>query len=745
MIIHRLWSENVLKYANLTLNDLPAQGLIGVSGANESGKSTIGETICFALFGRTFSYAEHEIVNVIRWGEPSCAVTLDFSINDRRYSVSRFLDAQGQHGARLSDDNEVSLARGVEPVREALETLLGFGFGEFIESFYLAQREITTPHPHSTAVKNMAGIGTLEQVAADAEAEIRQEHAVISDIEHALTEAEQRLTELNVDESLLPTLERKRDDQRHLQDNAIEQVANLQARTEGYRVLSGNIHSEVEAFCKVELDTTCEGWRTRVARFGTCLDGLTQQYQDDATLSGLMNELRDFAHGAKQRLSGVDQLRESANVYRKHLAGLLGEVSGAGGQGRQTIEPLSNVQARLKAQLDTVTGRRAKAHIGLFVFLLLALVVWAVWGLVTQVPESVMAQGVSFWLGDMVRGGGRAWLLVIAGILSVAAALYGWHSLSLGSKIGQLKHDSDAVAGRITTARHQAEAIDAFDSTPLPQAVRILAGFGDEALSAEVLGFEQSASADLVDAAKLDHYRAELHSLYDRFESNVTDQCAAFETQTASIQTDMNVRQEAIGRLDEDIAQERARHQTLHELKVSIANHQDHIDRCRHRIGVRELAGDLLAHGAQHMAKTFNRDIRDLVGRTLPLLTDGRYEHLKIDENLDVQVFSSQKRDFMQLEEISTGTQRQIMLAVRLALSQEFINTTLLRRQFIFLDEPFAFFDEERTRSAIQSLPKLSNELSQIWIVAQSFPEGFSCDLHIHCEQDKVGFTLSGV
>jgi exonuclease SbcC len=164
----------------------------------------------------------------------------------------------------------------------------------------------------------------------------------------------------------------------------------------------------------------------------------------------------------------------------------------------------------------------------------------------------------------------------------------------------------------------------------------------------------------------------------------------------------------------------------------------------RHRIQVRQLAGDLLEGGAQHIAKTFNRDIRSLVSRTLPLLTQGRYEHLKIDENLDVQVFSNEKRDFMQLEEISSGTQRQIMLAVRLALSQQFINTTLGCPQFIFLDEPFAFFDEERKLSALRALPRLSEELSQIWIVAQTFPKDFAFDLHIHCQPDADVLRLTG-
>ena len=43
-------------------------------------------------------------------------------------------------------------------------TLVGYNFEEFIESFYLAQREITSPHPHGKAVKSIAGVDALAQV-----------------------------------------------------------------------------------------------------------------------------------------------------------------------------------------------------------------------------------------------------------------------------------------------------------------------------------------------------------------------------------------------------------------------------------------------------------------------------------------------------------------------------------------------------------------------------------------------------
>ena len=39
-------------------------------------------------------------------------------------------------------------------------------YQEFVESFYPAQREITTPHPHSQAIKIMAGVAPSSRSCA---------------------------------------------------------------------------------------------------------------------------------------------------------------------------------------------------------------------------------------------------------------------------------------------------------------------------------------------------------------------------------------------------------------------------------------------------------------------------------------------------------------------------------------------------------------------------------------------------
>jgi exonuclease SbcC len=146
------------------------------------------------------------------------------------------------------------------------------------------------------------------------------------------------------------------------------------------------------------------------------------------------------------------------------------------------------------------------------------------------------------------------------------------------------------------------------------------------------------------------------------------------------------------------------------------------------------------------MTDRFNEHLRSLVSRNLPRFTNGRYEYLQVGDDLQVRVYSNEKRSFLDLEEISSGTQRQITLALRLALAQEQMSRIAKDRQFAFLDEPFAFFDDTRMRGALRLLPELSDHITQHWVVAQRFPRDEFLALGIPCasHSDTLEIGLTG-
>ena len=623
MIISDISAKNVLKYEELELDNLPEKGIIAIGGPNESGKSTIGEIICFALFGRTYSLDFDELEKLIRWGENRCSVVLRFVLDTgERFEVARFLDRDGNHGARLNPvgAEEQPLARGPEAVETRLYELLGFGYDEFIESFYLAQREITTPHPHSYAVKAMAGLTSLEQVAEGYEEEIEIELASIDSVQVEVETAQDELQELEIQTDRLPSLEEAR----------------------------------------------------------------LRMVDDEAALE-----------------AGIEALESASTDYQDSVP-----------------------------RVRTARGARGRAKFMRGLVFLLALAFGGAWYLLSRMPDHELAQALDQRLSESlpVWQGQLEWLLYGAGGFVLLFLLLWARVAALGGRIGALQDASRVLSERLAPAPSTSTAPDATTEDEYTEGASMtlasVAEEGDAPVSPESRpGYDEMLA--------LSHRVAE--SQADPLEvRQVVGRELAWRREALKSLGEELVRQEQSIRHEQDrLRRAENLEQVVAGLESRIAEHQG-------RIRKRELALELIKGASIHLSRRFNRDLRDLVSRTLPMFTEGRYEHLQIDDDLTVRVFSSEKRDFLDLEEISSGTQRQIMLAVRLALSQELINSGSLGRQFIFLDEPFAFFDQARTASSLSVLPKLSDEITQVWIVAQEFPEGSAFDLTVQCDRSEV-------
>jgi len=588
MIITHITADNLLKYTHLELTDIPRQGVITISGQNESGKSTIGETVCFALFGRTFSIGEDEITRVIRWGESRCSVRLGFAIGDKDYEISRFLDNEGNQGARLypAGEEEHPFAKGINAVSEALDELLGYQFEEFVESFYLAQREITTPHPHSHAIKTMAGISALEKVADDLSADLKNEQRKQPDIDEQINAVEADIKALKIEPRKLVGLEIDVDANR-------QQGSSLQKNDEA-------------------------------------LNDATQGYRD-----------------------ALPRYRSAQSI--KRVASLLAFIS-------------------LFVTLGSGVG----------------------WYLFNKMPDSSYTQKLTETLNNI-----PAWnnhyihQLEMAFAASAAVFLAFWFIASLMKrKSTELHKNGESLAEQL-------------------QVVSELSNLSEE---------EKINSSDL--------------SAIRNFNLGNDRITALVELIQQKLHTAISEQQQSQQMLEDSLSKEQGRLAKADALTGIISNLSEKLDEVKHRIQLRVIADELIIAAARHFSQRFNKDLRELASRTLPLFTEERYEHLHIGNDLSVRAFSSQKRDYMDLDEISSGTQRQIMLAVRLALSQELVNTTGSGDQFIFLDEPFAFFDQVRTRNAMAILPKLSEEIRQIWVIAQEFPEDTHYDRAIDCSRE---------
>ena len=599
MIINSISAKNILKFEQLELNNLPEKGVIAISGFNESGKSTIGETICFALFGRTFSIDNERLKKIIRWGASECSVTIHFSKtplnveNDteiEQWAITRMLDFSGNHSAKLYNVNDISnpIARGIKEVEAALYAITAIKFEEFIESFYLAQREITTPHPHSYTLKSMAGISTLEHCHEELQQEIIDDNKNSDDIKEKICVLKEEVDELNIDEQHLAILSS--------QNNSLSQS-------------------------KTQTDTRLSEYQSNI-----------KEYNDTA---------------AKLRRSLSK--KENGSFLR-------------------------------------------------FLLFIITMITLVLWSSLVLLPEKTIHGEVTGLLQTnfpQFTSTYYPYLLYISIASAILFVLMWLPVISHKRNAGYLNELGIALS----------EKMHAFDDSRNLDA--------DEARMKQM---NQLAGSPVTEQELIDFTQADLN----------------FLTQQQSDQNDQLIK------LSSALVIERERLKLFSELQKKLNNYQLQIKDIVSQNDNRQNASNLLISATQHLSTSFNQTLRDHVSHTLPLFTENRYERLQIDDDLTVRIFSNDKYDFMELDEISSGTQRQIMLAVRLALSQEMVRRKVHSRQFMILDEPFAFFDEERTKKSLQELPQLSHDLTQIWIIAQTFPDSIDFEKTIYCERDVI-------
>ncbi|NUM34850.1 MAG: SMC family ATPase [Candidatus Brocadiae bacterium] len=132
-----------MKYKRLEISDLQDKVFIGIFGENESGKSTIGDVVSFALFGCGVRFPKDNLSQLIQWDAANCEVKVSFSITEGEYTVVRYLDQSNEHRAALYKGSQSTpIAKGANVVTKEIENLTKLNFENFRYSFYLAQKEI---------------------------------------------------------------------------------------------------------------------------------------------------------------------------------------------------------------------------------------------------------------------------------------------------------------------------------------------------------------------------------------------------------------------------------------------------------------------------------------------------------------------------------------------------------------------------------------------------------------------------
>jgi DNA repair exonuclease SbcCD ATPase subunit len=746
MIIQSIHASNVLKYTNLELENIPEKGKIAISGANESGKTAIVETISFALFGRTFSNDLANITRTIRWGETSCSVTMNFTAAGNSYTLTRSVDKTGMHSAEIFLAGEdTPFATGPQAVQEEAIKVCGFDFEQYIDSLYLAQMEITSSASQAETIKGIAGANPIESIISDLKDEISAENDNIAAIEFEQERIRKQIGSLDIQENRTAAIETEKQQLTNQIDLHKEEINNIQTTSNNIRDSGTHVQESGHSLTAAGQDISVKQWR---AHLDSIADSVENMRESVNTLE-METELRSgggikkYAEQLKADLSAFDSIEEKSVEYRSQLASQLGERGNVSDDGSL---PLPKQQSRMKARLFSQRLYRNTLQALLAIAILASLLSWAGWWLLGQFPDSSLAGVVSGWFSQPTSGWNAENLSTLRNLaiaLSVSAVLVFFLMTRVISRINKGSTELLTINERLDVVRQQAELLDNITNKPLPEIVKGVDALDNKPLKESLLNFIDNKGASFVSEHSFADHQKRLNALLDENASHVASLRETIASQVGKLNHLNDEELEKINRLERELQVIHANQKEAADLETIINNMQPSLDEHKESIQVREMALSLALGACRNIYNHFNQVLSKYTAIVMPKLTEGRYKQIQIDDNLKVRVFATEKNDFADLDELSSGTQRQIMLAVRLAISKALVEAGQLGKQFIILDEPFAFFDRERIRNTIKSLNDLDKNISQFWVLTQEFESTDDFELSIECTRDTDELTLA--
>ena len=254
--------------------DFEGVDLFALVGPTGSGKSTVIDAMCFALYGSVPRYADQRTVApVLTLGVIEAKVSLTFEIGGQRYVATRVV-RRGKSGASTREarleavDGEV-LAGSAPELTTAVEALLGLTFEHFTRAVVLPQNEFARflhdkPAARQDLLVTLLGFDVYERM-------MQRARRLVAEQEASIQAAEQRIEALA--------------------DCTEEQLAVWAEWVDVYTGLRKEVHGARDALRAVETETAAAAEEARRER--AIVERLAASTVPDA-LAPLLEQRRDL-------------------------------------------------------------------------------------------------------------------------------------------------------------------------------------------------------------------------------------------------------------------------------------------------------------------------------------------------------------------------------------------------------------------------------------------------------------------
>lgn len=157
--------------------------------------------------------------------------------------------------------------------------------------------------------------------------------------------------------------------------------------------------------------------------------------------------------------------------------------------------------------------------------------------------------------------------------------------------------------------------------------------------------------------------------------------------------------EERIENLNRDVKEFLLVEEEIERLKTEIKNYENEIK----SINISKETIENISKEIHHQfAPTINKEVSEIIN----IISDGRYNEVKVDEDLNISIENPTTQEIVPIDSLSGGTMDQLYFALRFSIISSIKGQSLP----LILDDCFIQYDDERLRNIIEYLHQISHE-----------------------------------
>ena|GEM_PF-2261742 len=636
-----------------------SEGIIGIRGPNESGKTSVMEAVFFSLFGRTME-TESKLEDYLAYGRTKALLRLGFESEGEKYEVVRTIDrdARGTRSTarlfKLKENRRELIASGKMAVDAEISNMLGgMGPEEARSTIFVMQKDL-----------------------ARIKEKTRKDRRELIDKIMMRESFDKAIEELNEERKRLEGAVKTPGELRR----AREELERLKAKLTEYKNRKKELN---EVILKIQALKGPEEEESSIAHAESMVKRLNSKLTALRKFQEYVNMKQQFETELRSSSKRLETIDHRIEEKRRRLSEIRGEI-----ELRRKFKDASLKLQKIKELADSkereAQNSERKARPFEFLGIMVSLV---------GIPLIIML--------------GIKYLAVLS--IGLVIALYG---VQLHARAGQLRKErADLLeeARELGTAAEKYREINKF----LEEEERI-----DREI--EQLEQERSTLVEEIDGIRTSLeslLEPELPPDVPEFSPAILKE---IEIEFRRWTQELGNRKGQLKQLEDRLVSIREYLERNAGIEEKIEEQQKKVKELERKLNTVKYAIKLLEESAEASRKAVIPAVSEGMSTILPVITLNRYLAVAVNESYDVFVYDSSAGEYKELRSFSGGTQDQILLSMRLAFTLSLVPSVRgAHPEFLFLDEVLASSDSERREKIMELMARnLKKSFKQVIVIS---------------------------